>query len=474
MVTIMWQTYFYKSLLICSLIVNNFVLDNRLERCYNMSTRQSIIKGGDKLSEEMINMEKVLIVGVELQKDEIEIETSLDELEELVKAANGVVVSRVIQRKDRLSAAHFIGKGKAEEIKNYCEELDITTVVFNDELSGAQLRNLEKIIDRKIVDRTNLILDIFANRASSKEGKLQVKLAQMKYRLPRLVGFRDYLSREGGGIGTRGPGEQKLETDRRHILKEIDNIEKQLKEVEQIREIKRRQREDSNLPIVALVGYTNAGKSTLLNKLIDQDSEDSKQVFVKDMLFATLDTSLRKAKLPNGQNYLLTDTVGFVSKLPTNLIEAFKGTLEEVTYADLLIHVVDASNKDLDIQLKTTFDILKDLKVLDKPIITVFNKMDRVDLNDLKYDSSYVDKKIFISAKNEINLDKLMEMVEENLPQQYKPVTIRLPYDKQSILNYFMENYEVSNLDHKDDGTYFSLSINHIDKEKYKEFIYED
>ena len=430
------------------------------------------------MGEESINMEKVLIVGVELQKDTIDIEISLDELEELVKAANGVVVSRVIQRKDKLNAALFIGKGKAEEIKNYCEELDITTVVFNDELSGAQLRNLEKIIDRKIVDRTNLILDIFASRASSKEGKLQVKLAQMKYRLPRLVGFRDYLSREGGGIGTRGPGEQKLETDRRHILKEIDNIAKQLKEVELIRGIKRKQREDSNLPIVALVGYTNAGKSTLLNKLIDldldQDSEDSKQVFVKDMLFATLDTSLRKAKLPNGQNYLLTDTVGFVSKLPTNLIEAFKGTLEEVKYADLLIHVVDASNKDLDIQLKTTFEILRDLKVLDKPMVTVFNKMDKVDIHELEYDSSFVDEKIFISAKNEMNLNELMELVEKNLPQEYKEVTIRIPYDKQNLLNYFMENYEVHGLEHKEDGTYFNLSINHIDKERYKDYLLVD
>lgn len=421
-----------------------------------------------------MNMEKVLIVGVELYTDTIEINTSLDELEELVKAAEGVVISRVIQRKEKLSAAHFIGKGKAEEIKNYCDELDITTVVFNDELSGAQLRNLEKLIDRKIVDRTNLILDIFANRATSSEGKLQVKLAQMKYRLPRLVGFRDYLSREGGGIGTRGPGEQKLETDRRHILKEIDNIEKQLKEVEQIRGIKRKQREDSNLPIVALVGYTNAGKSTLLNKLIELSDEydASKQVFVKDMLFATLDTSLRRAKLPNGQNFLLTDTVGFVSKLPTNLIEAFKGTLEEVKFADLLLHVVDASNSDLDIQLNTTFEILKDLKVMDKPIITVFNKMDLVDIKNLKYDSTHVGKNIFISAKKDVNIDKLMNLVQENLPQQYRNVSIRIPYDKHNMLSYFMENYEVEGLEHKDDGTYFNLSINHIDAEKYKEYIF--
>lgn len=431
---------------------------------------------GDQLSQEIINMERVLIVGVELNLDPIPIETSLDELEELVQAAGGMVVTRVIQRLDRLNAAHFIGKGKAEEIKNYCDELDITTVVFNDELSGAQLRNLEKMIDKKIVDRTNLILDIFANRASSKEGKLQVKLAQMKYRLPRLVGFRDYLSREGGGIGTRGPGEQKLETDRRHILKEIDNIEKQLKEIEQIRSVKRKQREGSNLPMVALVGYTNAGKSTLLNKLIDIDetSGENKQVFVKDMLFATLDTSLRRSKLPNGQNFLLTDTVGFVSKLPTHLIEAFKGTLEEVKYADLLLHVVDASNSDLDIQIKTTFKILKDLKVLDKPIITVFNKMDKVDIHNLEYDRKLIEKKIFVSAKNEVNLDKLMEFVEESLPQEYRYVTIRLPYDKQSILNYFMNNYEVENLEHREDGAYFNLSINHIDSEKYRDYLLVD
>lgn len=418
-------------------------------------------------------MERVLIVGVELHSDTIDIDTSMDELEELVEAAGGLVISRVIQKIDGIHAAHFIGKGKVEEIKSYCEELDITTVVFNDELSGAQLRNLEAMIDKKIVDRTNLILDIFANRASSKEGKLQVKLAQMKYRLPRLIGFRDYLSREGGGIGTRGPGEQKLETDRRHILKEIDNIEKQLKEMEQIRSVKRKRREESNLPIVALVGYTNAGKSTLLNKLIEfnDESDETKKVYVEDMLFATLDTSLRRSKLNNGQIFLVTDTVGFVSKLPTRLIEAFKGTLEEVKYADLLLHVVDASNKDLDIQIKTTMDILKDLDVLDKPMITIFNKMDKVDIHNLLYDSNLVDKKIFVSAKNHVNIDKLMTEIEENLPQVYRKVALRISYDKQSLLNYFMTNYDVDEMEHKEDGTYIELTINPIDYERYNELI---
>lgn len=430
---------------------------------------------GEKLKEERFNKEKTVIVGVELEKQEISMENSLDELEELVKAAGGTVETRITQKRDAINAALFIGKGKAEEIKNYCEELDIDTVVFDHELSGAQTRNLEELIGKKILDRTNLILDIFAERATSREGKLQVKLAQLKYRLPRLVGFRDYLSREGGGIGTRGPGEQKLETDRRHILREVNNIEKQIKEIEENRKIQRQQRLDSNLPIIALVGYTNAGKSTILNKLIrlyDNDEADLKDVFVKDMLFATLDTSLRKAKLPNGQNYLVTDTVGFVSKLPTNLVEAFKGTLEEVKYADLLLHVVDVSNKDLDIQIKTTLDILKGLDVLDKPIITVFNKMDKIDISDIFYESKHIGDKIFISAKKEEDILKLMELVEEKLPFKYKKVVLKIPYDKHNILNYFMENYNILNLEHKEDGSYVELTINEIDMEKYKEFIY--
>ncbi|MDD2447838.1 MAG: GTPase HflX [Tissierellia bacterium] len=418
-------------------------------------------------------LERVLIVGIELPNDTIDIETSMDELQELVKAASGIVVSRVIQKKERINSAYFIGKGKAMEIENYCDELDISTVVFNDELTGAQLRNLESIINKKIVDRTNLILDIFASRANSNEGKLQVKLAQLKYRLPRLVGFSDYLSRTGGGIGTRGPGEQKLETDRRHILREIDNIEGQLKEVEKNRSIKRKKREDSSLPIVALVGYTNAGKSTLLNKLIEFNDEtmERKPVFVKDMLFATLDTSLRRSKLPNGQAFLITDTVGFVSKLPTRLVEAFKGTLEELKYADLLIHVVDSSNKDLDIQLNTTMDILKDLNLLGKPIITVFNKMDRVDMSNLLFDNRFVENKIFISAKNDINLDKLMSLIEVLLPQQFRDVTLKIPFDKQNLVNYFMDNYDVKIINYLDDGTVLEFVINQIDYEKYKTFI---
>lgn len=420
-------------------------------------------------------MEKVLIVGVELDNDEFEIEDSLDELEELVKAAGGYVEARITQKKDRINAALFVGKGKAEEIRDYCEQLEIDTVVFNNELTGAQLRNLEEVIDRKIIDRTTLILDIFALRAASKEGKLQVKLAQMKYRLPRLIGMRDYLSREGAGIGTRGPGEQKLETDRRHILREINNIEKQLKEVESIREVKRKKRVSSNMPMVAMVGYTNAGKSTLTNTLMVHDNldEDFKKVYVEDMLFATLDTSHRISKLPNGQEFLLSDTVGFVSKLPTKLVEAFKGTLEEVKYADLLLHVIDASNKDLDIQIKTTISILKDLDVIDKPIITIFNKMDKIDIGNLMYDHKLIEDPIFISCKTGKNIDLLLDKIQEKLPQEFRQVRLLIPFDKQNLTNYFMNNYDVKNLQYIDTGTTMELTIDHVDFEKYKDYIIE-
>lgn len=429
-----------------------------------------------KLKGESISKERILIVGVELDKDVIDIDDSMDELESLVEAAGGTVVSRVVQRRHSIDSAFFIGRGKALEIKKYCDELDVDTVVFNDELSGAQLRNLEDTIERKIVDRTNLILDIFATRASSREGKLQVKLAQLKYRLPRLVGFRKYLSRTGGGIGTRGPGEQKLETDRRHILREIKNIERALKDVERTREVNRKRRITSSIPILALVGYTNVGKSTLLNKLVEnygdiEEKEEGKQVFVCDQLFATLSTSLRRAKLPNGQPFLITDTVGFVSKLPVHLVEAFKGTLEEVKYADLLLHVVDASSKNLNMQIKTTIDILKDLEVLDKPIITVFNKMDKADFQSIIYDSKYVDKKVFISAQKEENLDQLINMIQESFPVKYREVKMLIPYSYQSDLSYILDRYNILQMEHKEDGVHLSLNIALEDYERYKKFI---
>ncbi|WP_042681364.1 GTPase HflX [Anaerosalibacter massiliensis] len=428
---------------------------------------------GDMVISNEKSREKVLIVGVDLGERNFNIDDSLEELEELVLAANGEVIEKLIQKREKINPAYYIGKGKANEIKNYCYELNIDTVVFNDELSPAQIKNLENIIERKIIDRTNLILDIFAKRASSKEGQLQVELAQLKYRLPRLVGLRDYLSREGGGIGTRGPGEQKLETDRRHILREIDNIERQLRNIKKTRNIKRKKREKTDLPIVALVGYTNAGKSTILNKIIElnENYDKNKKVFVYDMLFATLDISLRKAELPNGQPFLITDTVGFVSKLPTDLVEAFKGTLEEVEYADLLLHVVDASNENLDLQMNTTYDILKDLNVLDKPIISVFNKMDKVGDKKLIYDDRYADEEIFLSAKNGKDINRLLEAIQENLPIKYIDTTLIIPYDKQDILSYIFDNYNVEIIDHIDEGTEIKVELSSVDYKRYFNYI---
>ncbi|WP_035161855.1 GTPase HflX [Caloranaerobacter azorensis] len=419
--------------------------------------------------------ERVLLVGVDLQKkSQISIESSMKELEELVKAAGGIPISSIVQKRNKIDSSYFIGKGKVEEIRLYCDELDIDTVVFNDELSGMQIRNIENIVERKIIDRTTLILDIFANRATTKEGKLQVELAQLKYRLPRLVGLGKSLSRTGAGIGTRGPGEKKLEIDRRHILRRISEIERQLQEVKKVREVKRKCRDKSSLPIVALIGYTNAGKSTLLNTILNICGEDfeNKEVFAYDMLFATLETTLRKAKLPNGHDFLITDTVGFVSKLPTHLIEAFKGTLEEIKYADLLLHVVDCTNKDLDIQIKTTLDVIKDLKVSDKPIITVFNKVDKIREEDLIYNIS--GPKLFISAKEGKNIDKLLSMIQEYFSKKYHKVSLLIPYSDLDIMSKFFNTSKVEEYIYQENGVLIKTVLDEINYNKYSKYLIEN
>jgi GTP-binding protein HflX len=419
-----------------------------------------------------IDKERVLLVGVDINaKNKISIKSSMDELKELALAADVEVIESVVQKRDSIDSRYYIGKGKAKEIALYCDENDIDTVIFNDELSGVQIRNLEEIIERKIIDRTALILDIFARRALSIEGKLQVELAQLKYRLPRLIGLGRQLSRTGAGIGTRGPGEKKLEIDRRHILRRISEIERRLDELKDVREIKRKKRMESSIPIVALVGYTNAGKSTLLNTIIKKDEsfKEEKEVFAYDMLFATLDTTLRKGTLPNGQNFLITDTVGFVSKLPTHLIEAFKGTLEEVKYADLLLHVVDITNEDLDIQIQTTLKIIDELEVTNKPIITVFNKIDKVDVSSVNY--SIKGPKVYVSAKENINIDNLLNMIQDNLPKKFYDVTLMIPYNHGEILTYFFDNTKVKEHEYTDTGILVKTILNEIDYKKYSKYV---
>ncbi|HBE9252188.1 GTPase HflX [Clostridioides difficile] len=421
--------------------------------------------------------EKALLVGLNLttivkKNDDIDTSESMEELKELTKAAGAEVVGSLIQNKHSVDAAYYIGKGKVEEIRAYSDSLDATLVIFNDELSGAQIRNIENVVGRKVIDRTTLILDIFAQRALSKEGKLQVELAQLKYRLPRLYGMGGEMSRTGAGIGTRGPGEQKLEIDKRHILNKAADIRRELKEVKKNRETQRVKRLKSNIPIVALVGYTNAGKSTLLNELIKthKDYEQEKEVFVKDMLFATLDVTLRKALLPNKKEFLVVDTVGFVSKLPHDLVEAFKATLEEVQYADLILHVIDATNTSYELQKSTTEGVLKELGVNDKKHILVYNKVDKLELDI--YPKSQEDI-VYISAKQGINMDKLLNMIEIALMENTYSVSLMLPYERGDIFSRIKDKYNVENFEYGENGITLDVNLDEEDFNIYREYILE-
>ena len=350
-------------------------------------------------------IERVILVGVQLDDDE-DAESSLEELKELAKTAGAETVGKVIQPRDSFHPATYIGKGKLEEVRELIVKLDATGIICDDELSPAQLKNLEDELNTKVMDRTMVILDIFAAHATTSEGKIQVEMAQLKYRMTRLAGLGTTLSRLGGGIGTRGPGEKKIETDRRIIRDRVTKLSRQLKEVESHREVTRQQRSEDSVMTAAIVGYTNAGKSTLLNHLTNAD------VLSQDKLFATLDPTTRMLKLTNGEKILLTDTVGFIRKLPHNLIEAFKSTLEEAKYADIIIHVVDCSNPDMDRHIATVYETLQQLEVKDKTVITLFNKCDKLTevpvLKDLK--AKYT---INISAYRGDGLDKLDEVLQE-------------------------------------------------------------
>ena len=347
---------------------------------------------------------RVILIGVQLEDDDTA--KSLDELAELARTAGAETVGRIIQPREYAHPSTYIGKGKLDEARIMIDQMDATGIICDDELSPAQLKNLEDILDTKVMDRTMVILDIFAARASTSEGKLQVEMAQLKYRMTRLAGLGTTLSRLGGGIGTRGPGEKKLETDRRIIKDRLSKLSNELKEVENHRNVLRARRVNTTTPVVAIVGYTNAGKSTLLNKLSDAG------VLSEDKLFATLDTTTRSKVLPNGEKVLLTDTVGFIRKLPHHLIQAFRSTLEEAKYADILVHVVDASNPDCEHQIKTVYETLKSLNVEDKPVITLLNKCDITDGTYILKDEN-ADATIRISARTGYGLDEFMQKLQE-------------------------------------------------------------
>ena len=356
------------------------------------------------------DIERVILVGVSTS-DHDDTEKSLDELEELAQTAGAVAVGRVIQNLDQIHPGTYVGKGKLDEIKELIWETEATGIICDDELSPIQLGNMEDVLDTKVMDRTLIILDIFAGRASTNEGKIQVELAQLKYRQSRLTGLGKSLSRLGGGIGTRGPGEKKLEMDRRLIRDRIAQLNRELKDVKRHREVTREQRSRNKVPVVAIVGYTNAGKSTLLNKLTGAG------VLEEDKLFATLDPTTRNLKLPSKQEVLLTDTVGFIRKLQHHLIEAFRSTLEEAKYADIILHVVDASNPQVDEQMYIVYETLTNLEVKNKPIITAFNKQDKVEGESILRDFR-ADHIVRISAKHGDGLDQLQETIEEVLRGQ--------------------------------------------------------
>jgi GTP-binding protein HflX len=414
--------------------------------------------------------ERAILVGLETSREKMinsksQGERSLEELEELAHTAGVIVVHKILQRRQMKDPAFYIGRGMVEQLSLLRQELNADVLIFDDELSGAQVRNIEELAGARVVDRTTLILDIFAQRARSREGKLQVELAQLKYRLPRLMGLGGQLSRLGGGIGTRGPGEKKLETDRRHIRRRIRYLEGELEVLNKRRSLIREGRHRNSMPVIALVGYTNAGKSTLMNKLCGTD------VFAEDKLFATLDPTTRSLTLQDGREVLLTDTVGFIRKLPHELVEAFKSTLEEAVYADMLIHVVDASSEEAEEQIAVVNDLLRSLGALDKPVILALNKMDLAGEQGRMPVAEAGDRVFEISAATGQGLDKLLEGIASLMPADEINVEVLAPYDAGWVLPYIHQNGRVLSQDYTETGIKVNAMLKSSKIERINDYI---
>lgn len=408
---------------------------------------------------------RAVLVGLETDED---ISYYMEELNNLCRAAGIDVAGEMVQTRERPDSATVIGSGKVDELALMCTNMEADTVIFNNELSGMQLRNLEDKLGVRVIDRTILILDIFAERAVSREGKLQIELAQLQYRLPRLTGFGKSLSRLGGGIGTRGPGEKKLETDRRHITRRMDEIKREIEEVKNNRKTQRAQRVKSGIPLVALVGYTNSGKSALMNRFLINMLKVEKAVTERDMLFATLDTFQRLIKLDTNHEFILIDTVGFVSNLPHSLINAFKATLEEVTYADLLLHVVDVSYKNHDFHIQVTNQVLNEIGAGGKDKILVYNKNDLLEGEDRTlYEGQ---NSLCISAKYGDNIDALIQMIKDRIFGNRIKAALLIPYDKGWIISDLCNRYEVRNTEYRNEGTYLDVELSAEDYQRLEKY----
>ncbi|MDA3931612.1 MAG: GTPase HflX [Tenericutes bacterium] len=412
-------------------------------------------------------MEKGIIVGLNINNDKAFIE-SMKELEKLAEACHIEIILNITQNKIKPSNKYYIGTGKVDELKEAIEELEPDLVIFDDELSPSQIRNLEEILEIKVIDRTVLILDIFARRALTTEAKLQVELAQSEYMLPRVIGMYKSLSRQKSGTGSKGPGEQKLELDRRLLRNKVTKLKNELQEIVENRRTQRKNRQNSPIPIVSLAGYTNAGKSTLMNALVDESSNhEKKYAFRKNMLFATLETKAKKIDLSDSKNFILTDTVGFIKKLPHHLIEAFKSTLEEISEADLLLHVIDVSNEDYKSQIEAVNNVLKEINADQIPVIYIYNKSDLIE----EHPMVDTENSIFISAENHTNIDKLLDLINESLEKNSKLVELLLPYDKGDIFSYLKEYKSIESTSYENEGIKLQLKLNKNEIDKYKQYI---
>ncbi len=412
-------------------------------------------------------MEEAILVGLDQNNDD-NFDNSMLELANLATACNVTVLHTMIQKREKPTSNFYIGKGKVNELLEIITTLDADLVIFNDELSPSHIRNLEEVLSVKVIDRTVLILDIFARRAKTKEAMLQVELAQAKYFMPRIIGMHKYLSRQKSGTGSKGPGEQQLELDRRVLRNKVTKLKKDLNELVKVRRTQREKRKKNDVFTVALTGYTNSGKSTLMNSIIDVATAHKEgYMFKKNMLFATLETKTKQIHLDNNHNFLLTDTVGFIDKLPHHLVEAFKSTLEEISEASLILHVIDVSNTDYENQIHTVEEVLKELNIKDIPIIYVFNKIDIVEtLPHISREHS-----ITVSALNNINIEKLLKLIDNELYKSIKNVKMLIPFNKSEIYSDLKENSNVLETEYLDVGINVQVELDEFHFNKYKKYI---